>query len=84
MAGGGGGGSGLGGAGSAAMSAATAAAAAAFTGGGAPTGNEKLVPFVPRRWEILSEPTPNVGENDTSLSLTLFDAIKNRTGRSAM
>ncbi|KAI5867594.1 hypothetical protein GGS23DRAFT_612744 [Durotheca rogersii] len=35
---------------------------------------EKLTPFVFRRWEILNEPTPNVGENDTSLSLTLFDA----------
>jgi mediator of RNA polymerase II transcription subunit 12 len=33
---------------------------------------EKLVPFVLRRWEMLGEPTPNVGENDTSLSLTLF------------
>ncbi|KAI1335325.1 transcription mediator subunit Med12 [Xylariaceae sp. FL0016] len=37
---------------------------------------ERLSPFVLRRWEILNEPTPNVGENDTSLSLTLFDARK--------
>lgn len=37
---------------------------------------EKLTPFVFRRWEILNEPTPNVGENDTSLSLTLFDSRK--------
>ncbi|KAH7037405.1 transcription mediator subunit Med12 [Microdochium trichocladiopsis] len=37
---------------------------------------ERLSPFTFRRWEILSEPTPNVGENDTSLSLTLFDARK--------
>ncbi|KAI1818618.1 transcription mediator subunit Med12 [Poronia punctata] len=37
---------------------------------------EKLAPFVYRRWEILNEPTPVVGENDTSLSLTLFDARK--------
>ncbi|KAJ2991492.1 hypothetical protein NUW58_g2492 [Xylaria curta] len=37
---------------------------------------EKLTPFVFRRWEILNEPTPNVGDNDTSLSLTLFDARK--------
>ncbi|CAJ2504356.1 Uu.00g117500.m01.CDS01 [Anthostomella pinea] len=37
---------------------------------------EKLTPFLFRRWEILNEPTPNVGENDTSLSLTLFDARK--------
>jgi len=36
----------------------------------------RLTPFFPRRWEILNEPTPNVGENDTTLSLTLFDAIK--------
>ncbi|OTA98432.1 hypothetical protein M426DRAFT_17404 [Hypoxylon sp. CI-4A] len=37
---------------------------------------ERLTPFTIRRWEILNEPTPNVGENDTSLSLTLFDARK--------
>ncbi|KAI8632755.1 transcription mediator subunit Med12 [Xylariaceae sp. FL1651] len=37
---------------------------------------EKLTPFAFRRWEILNEPTPNVTENDTSLSLTLFDARK--------
>ncbi|KAL5606705.1 hypothetical protein BROUX41_003101 [Berkeleyomyces rouxiae] len=37
---------------------------------------DKLVPFILRRWEVLSEPTPTVGENDTSISLTLFDAIK--------
>ncbi|KAI1140827.1 hypothetical protein F5Y05DRAFT_288283 [Hypoxylon sp. FL0543] len=37
---------------------------------------ERLSPFIFRRWEILNEPTPNVGENDTSLSLTLFDARK--------
>lgn len=36
----------------------------------------KLMSFPLRRWEILSEPTPNVGENDTSLSLTLFNARK--------
>ncbi|TWU76992.1 RNA polymerase II mediator complex subunit [Metarhizium rileyi] len=41
-----------------------------------PASNERLSPFVLRRWEILSEPTPNVGENDTSLSLGLFEAIK--------
>lgn len=38
--------------------------------------NGKLVPYPLRRWEILSEPTPVVGENDTSLSLTLFKARK--------
>jgi mediator of RNA polymerase II transcription subunit 12 len=36
----------------------------------------KLVLHPLRRWEILSEPTPNVGENDTSLSLTLFKSRK--------
>lgn len=41
-----------------------------------PTSQEKYTPFVLRRWEVLSEPTPNVGENDTSLSLGLFEAIK--------
>lgn len=35
---------------------------------------EKLTPFTLRRWEMLGEPTPNMGENDTSLSLTLFGA----------
>nr|EAQ71197.1 hypothetical protein MGCH7_ch7g604 [Pyricularia oryzae 70-15] len=33
-------------------------------------------PFAPRRWELLNEPTPNIGENDSSLSLTLFKAFK--------
>ncbi|KAI1154130.1 transcription mediator subunit Med12 [Nemania diffusa] len=37
---------------------------------------EKLTPFAFRRWELLNEPTPNIGDNDTSLSLTLFDARK--------
>ena len=35
---------------------------------------EKLTQYPLRRWEMLGEPTPNVGENDTSLSLTLFGA----------
>ncbi|WYZ45574.1 hypothetical protein EsH8_VIII_000890 [Colletotrichum jinshuiense] len=39
-------------------------------------GTDKLTPFIFRKWEMLSEPTPNVGENDTALSLTLFEAIK--------
>jgi mediator of RNA polymerase II transcription subunit 12 len=43
---------------------------------GADTQKEKLAPFALRRWEMLGEPTPNVGENDTSLSLTLFGARK--------
>jgi mediator of RNA polymerase II transcription subunit 12, fungi type len=37
---------------------------------------ERLTPFNFRRWEILNEFTPNVGENDTSLNLSLFEAIK--------
>lgn len=41
-----------------------------------PPMQEKLTPFVMRRWEMLSESTPIVGENDTSLSLGLFEAIK--------
>ncbi|KAF4442539.1 hypothetical protein F53441_11716 [Fusarium austroafricanum] len=41
-----------------------------------PAVQERLSPFILRRWEVLSEPTPNVGENDTSLSLGLFEAIK--------
>lgn len=36
----------------------------------------KMVPFPLRRWENLSEPTPMVGENDTALSLSLFQARK--------
>ncbi|KAJ0123071.1 transcription mediator subunit Med12 [Diaporthe amygdali] len=39
-------------------------------------GQEKLSAFTFKRWEILNEPTSNVGENNTSLSLTLFEAIK--------
>lgn len=35
---------------------------------------ERLSVFQLRRWEALSEPTPNVGENDTALSLGLFEA----------
>ncbi|AEO65243.1 uncharacterized protein THITE_2112055 [Thermothielavioides terrestris NRRL 8126] len=35
---------------------------------------ERLSVFQYRRWETLSEPTPNVGENDTALSLSLFEA----------
>ncbi|KAK4240138.1 mediator of RNA polymerase II transcription subunit 12 [Achaetomium macrosporum] len=37
-------------------------------------GGERLSVFQYRRWETLSEPTPNVGENDTALSLALFEA----------
>lgn len=34
----------------------------------------KFTPFNLRRWEIMPDPTPNMGENDASLSLTLFAA----------
>ncbi|KAF2163113.1 hypothetical protein M409DRAFT_68735 [Zasmidium cellare ATCC 36951] len=43
---------------------------------GRPTGETKTVPFPLRRWEIMSDATPAVGDNDTSLSLTLFGARK--------
>lgn len=36
----------------------------------------RLTPYNLRPWELLSESTPNVGENDTSLSLGLFESIK--------
>lgn len=45
-------------------------------GGVGGQGPERLTVFQFRRWELLSEPTPNVGENDTALSLGLFDARK--------
>lgn len=35
---------------------------------------EKLTPYPLKRWEMLGDPTPNVGENDTSLNLKLFGA----------
>ncbi|PTB45027.1 uncharacterized protein TrAFT101_000496 [Trichoderma asperellum] len=41
-----------------------------------PLPHERLSPYVIRRWEMLSEPTPNVGVNDTSLNLSLFEAIR--------
>lgn len=36
----------------------------------------KTMPFPLRRWEIMSDATPMVGDNDTSLSLGLFGARK--------
>ena len=36
----------------------------------------KMTPFPLRRWEIMPDPTPVMGENDTSLSLGLFGARK--------
>lgn len=32
--------------------------------------------FPVKSWELLQDPTPIMGENDTSLSLTLFGARK--------
>ncbi|KZF20503.1 hypothetical protein L228DRAFT_270570 [Xylona heveae TC161] len=36
----------------------------------------KLIPYPLRPWEMLAEPTPNVGDNDASLNLTAFQARK--------
>ena len=36
----------------------------------------KLMDFPVKSWELLADPTPGMGENDTSLSLTLFAARK--------
>ncbi|KAF3765047.1 Srb8, subunit of the RNA polymerase II mediator complex [Cryphonectria parasitica EP155] len=44
--------------------------------GGGGVAGERLGAFTFRRWEILNEPTPNIGENDTSLDLRLFEGIK--------
>ena len=38
-----------------------------------PIGSE---PFVLRRWEVVQDATPTIGENDTGLSLSLFGARK--------
>ncbi|KAJ4403709.1 RNA polymerase II mediator complex subunit [Neurospora sp. IMI 360204] len=37
---------------------------------------ERLTPFNFRQWEMLSEPTSQVGENDTAVNLMLFDSRK--------
>lgn len=34
----------------------------------------KYNPYTVRRWELMQDPTPNAGENDTSLNLQLFGA----------
>ncbi|KAK0303793.1 RNA polymerase II mediator complex subunit [Friedmanniomyces endolithicus] len=44
------------------------------TGNRATGAEEKSMPFPLRRWEIMPDPTPVMGENDTSLSLGLFGA----------
>jgi mediator of RNA polymerase II transcription subunit 12 len=36
----------------------------------------KVTPYILRRWEIMPDPTPVMGENDASLSLGLFGARK--------
>lgn len=36
--------------------------------------NATTAPFQLRRWELLPDAAPNIGENDTALSLRLFDA----------
>ncbi|CAK3785023.1 Mediator of RNA polymerase II transcription subunit 12 [Lecanosticta acicola] len=41
-----------------------------------PVGETKMVPFPLRRWEIMGDATPAMGDNDTSLSLALFGARK--------
>ena len=40
-------------------------------------GGTRMMPFQIKRWETLSEPTPLVGENDTSLNMRLFEARRN-------
>ncbi|CAK1359716.1 unnamed protein product [Cercospora beticola] len=41
-----------------------------------PQGEPKVVPYTLRRWEMMSDATPSMGDNDTSLSLGLFGARK--------
>ncbi|KAI5357591.1 Putative mediator complex, subunit Med12 [Septoria linicola] len=41
-----------------------------------PQGDPKVVPYMLRRWELMSDATPSMGDNDTSLSLGLFGARK--------
>lgn len=41
----------------------------------------KLVDFPVKPWERLAEPSPIIGENDTSISLTLFCTRKIRCAR---
>ncbi|KAK5717339.1 RNA polymerase II mediator complex subunit [Elasticomyces elasticus] len=39
-------------------------------------GEERTTPFPVKQWENLPDPTPSMGENDASLSLNLFGAMK--------
>lgn len=41
-----------------------------------PVTDVRMMPFPLRRWEIMSDATPIIGDNDTSLSLGLFGARK--------
>lgn len=43
---------------------------------GRPVTDTKVLPFPVRRWEIMADATPMIGDNDTSLSLGLFGARK--------
>ncbi|KXT00562.1 hypothetical protein AC578_5231 [Pseudocercospora eumusae] len=49
---------------------------AALRSDGRSLAETKTMPFALRRWEIMSDATPMVGDNDTSLSLSLFGARK--------
>ncbi|KAK4966440.1 RNA polymerase II mediator complex subunit [Elasticomyces elasticus] len=40
------------------------------------TGEERTTPFPVKQWENLPDPTPSMGENDASLSISLFGARK--------
>ena len=41
-----------------------------------PQASDRLYPYHFRRWELLSEPNPMVGENDNAINLALFDSRK--------
>ena len=56
-------------------SSATAGASPASSSSNAPNATIS-VPFAIRRWEMVQDATPIIGENDTSLSLSLFGARK--------
>ncbi|KAF2720375.1 hypothetical protein K431DRAFT_226647 [Polychaeton citri CBS 116435] len=52
----------------------SAAAAAAAAARSSAQSEAKTVPYILRRWETMPDPTPVMGENDTSLSMGLFAA----------
>ena len=41
----------------------------------------KLMDYPVKSWELLQDPTPVMGENDTSLSLTLFRTRKSKCAK---